>query len=457
MKLPHVILLTCDELQAFALGCYGNAFVQTPHIDHLASLGFLFHQGISNSPGCVAARSIMLTGQYTRTCTGTPLNEADVIPAMTRSRLLDPTLPEILRDAGYRTAIRGKWHIHPDPLLVGFDDAIYSAEAQRQYGQYYRRNHGEPYPVEQFALEYELEESLKFIEDCREEPFFLFHNISLPHMPIGPGNMPDEFVRMYRPEDVPLRKNVWLDREPHYGEYDYKVYSIWDYFWRIVILKEQEKPTDRLQEEWNIQKLTAYYYGAITCLDIVIGRLLHALERRGILDDTLIVFTSDHGDQMGSHGLLHKDQLYEESIRIPMIYCWRNGLKSGRSRYQLASLVDLMPTILDLCGIPCPASVQGQSMAPVLRREHALAERNVAFIETSRSIGIRTPDQLFGVEFDLADRCRVEGHYCRYDLIHDPCQMNNLAQGIRILDASNVLYAQLKDWDEETPWLKKSQ
>jgi arylsulfatase A-like enzyme len=208
-------------------------------------------------------------------------------PNKDRIRLLDPTLPEVLREAGYSTALIGKWHIGPRPELVGFEQAIYPRIPHRYFGQTYYQIGHDPfsYQVDEFGPDWEIGRVEEFLKSqkCGESlgsPFFLSYNISLPHMPIGPGNLPDRYASMYDRETVPIRQNAIIDGVPAYSDFWFKTYTIWDYFFRCRGTDQSDRPTDILPSGFDLRDLTAYYYGGVSCVDACVGRLLIRPGRR---------------------------------------------------------------------------------------------------------------------------------------------------------------------------------
>ncbi len=462
-KPPNVVLCLCDQLRAFTVGCYGNPVIHTPNIDRLAEGGVRFDLAVTNDPVCVPARSSLLTGQYARTCTGAVGNAADDFPAEERLRLRDTTLPECFKSLGYKAAVIGKWHIHPHPLLVGFDDALYPLINERLYGQTYFRNWGSGFVVNEFGPDFEIKAAQSFILEAMGEPFFLFYSITPPHMPMGPGNAPEKYMTMYDRTQVPLRGNVWKDGTMASDEFWFKVYTIWDYWARNWPERREDREGDKLADGFDLRDLTAYYYGMVTCVDDRVGKLMETLAANGLAENTLVVFVSDHGDNLGSHHLFNKDVLYEESIRIPMIFYYPDKLRPHVNRHNIAQIIDVVPTVLDLCQVDIPSSVQGRSLVTLLRGEQDALEDNVAFIETdTHQIGIRTPTHLYGMRPDEYKRTLpVDRLFSAdlwsdlfFDLEADPYQENNLAGSGEQLEVEQELRARLLSWNALTPWLE---
>ena len=166
------------------------------------------------------------------------------------------------------------------------------------------------------------------------------------------------------------------------------------------------------------------------------------------------MFVSDHGDNLGSHGRFNKNALIEESIRIPLIVHDPRNSYTVTDREHVANTIDVMPTLLDLVGIPVPEHVQGQSLAPIVRGESAAQRRNMAFIETGPMIGVRTVSHLYGMKYDEETHRPIQDDIWFYDLVDDPLEQNNLAGTGRQSETERTLRNALLEWDQNTRWLK---
>jgi arylsulfatase A-like enzyme len=469
-KKPNIVVCLCDQLRSFELGCYGNPVIQTPNIDKLAEGGCRFDVAVTNNPVCVPSRSSLLSGQYSRTCVGELWNDASDTPSVKRTRFPQQSLAEVLNEAGYRTALIGKWHIELDPFLMGFEYALYPVYVQygeRNYGWLYRENSRdrarfstegarELLPQDEFDPAFTSSRMREYIARHKSQPFFLYYNILQPHMPIGPGNMPDKYAKMYDRKDVPLRKNVYKDGVMAHDEYWFKVYTIWDYWGRHFLNQNANRKEDRLPQGFDLRDLTAYYYGAITCVDDLLGELMRTLEENGIADNTIVVLAADHGDMLGSHHLYNKGYLWEESIRVPLIFRYPRGVNPSVNRTQVASIIDVMPTVLDVCGLPVPKLVQGQSLLPLLRQERESLDKDFQMIETAGfHIGVRTPSHMYGMELDKVKPLNVaDDRLYFFDLTDDPFELNNLAGTEEQSHLAEELRQRLTRWNKSTPWLE---
>ncbi len=322
---PNIIFVTADQMRAQAQGYMGNQDVITPNLDQLASQGIVFSSAISTFPVCTPARAMWLTGRYP-TSTGVISNDI-------RLSAEETTIAEILKNNGYRTGYIGKWHLDgperqgftpPGPRRQGFDFWAAANICHRYFKAFYYLDKPEKIYIDGFQPDHETDLAIKFLEEHKDDRFFLNLHWSTPH---DPYQAPEEFLSMYDPEKIELRENV------------------------IHCVPENIHDATREQ--------IAAYYAAITNLDWNMGRLLKALEEFNLSENTILIFTSDHGDMLYSLGLQFKQWPYEESIRVPLIIRYPAKTKAGSVSDALIGTVDLMPTILSLCGVDIPANVEG--------------------------------------------------------------------------------------------------
>jgi len=455
-KRPNIILCICDQLRCFETGCYGNPVIWTPNVDRVAREGVRFEHAVTNYPVCMAARSVLLSGQYNRTCTGGVSNvnfptwkgdcSMPEYPFPGRPHLRDETLPEALRAVGYHTAVIGKWHIHSWPHDIGFEDFVIPRVHHCHSGQSFTRNGGPEFVPSEWSVDFEAAEVERFIEACRgsDAPFFLYYSISPPHCPVA--DAPKRYRTMYAPEDVPIRPNVDLTKPLGNEDYWFKVYR---YDFRHYNLRLPY--TEELPEGYDLRHLIAEYYGMTTWMDDAVGRMLAALDRSGLAEDTIVVFTSDHGDNLGSLGLVQKGGPNEESIRIPLLVRYPRGLTPRVVPQDVASLVDVAPTLLDLAGAETPHHMHGQSLVHALRGDRV--ERSHAVIETGNGAAVRSPTHLYFAPYRPDERVLTDAPTQLHDLAEDPYELTNLAGAGAQEATAQELGGLLAGWDRATPWM----
>ncbi|MFB6218628.1 MAG: sulfatase-like hydrolase/transferase, partial [Halobacteriaceae archaeon] len=300
------------------------------------------------------------------------------------------------REAGYRTGYVGKWHLDgkpkpgftpPGPRRQGFEfwEAFNRGHSHLD-GQPRFTDDGELYWEEGYQPELQTDLAIDFVtEHAGAEPFFCYLSWGPPH---GPFEAPEEYSAMYDPDDLDLRPNV-----------------------------------PEVEDHADLRYDLAEYYGLVTSLDDQLQRLLDTLDEQGVADDTLVVFTSDHGEMMGSLGHYRKGYPFEESIHVPQVWRYPEGLPAGEECSAFVNLVDLLPTLLPWAGAEVPASARGDDIRPVLRgetegRDAAYVEGELPFHDEWRAV--RTEEYMLAVD----DQLRVR-HL--YDMERDPYQMENLA------------------------------
>lgn len=432
---PNVVIVFPDQLRASEVGCYGHAVVRTPSIDRLAATGVRMEFAFSNFPVCSPARSILLSGRYARS-TGVLRNQ-DNEAGPGRPTNQTPTLAEVLAANGYDTVLIGKWHLAPTPQALGFRESLRPRMRHRYFKQTFFRNEGEPYIYDDYAPYHETEAAVEYIRGHKDRPFFLYLAYGPPHMPVS--EMPEQYRRMYDPAKVVIRDNTRVNGRLAYDENWFKIYM-----WDFQYYEHKDTFGQPLPAGMTLRELTALYDGQITAVDECIGRVLDAIRQAGIEDDTIVLLTSDHGDLLGSHGLFNKNTHHEESIHIPMIFRYPQRLKPAVVDAQIVSLVDVMPTLLDLCGLAAPDTVQGTSIAPVLLGRRKTVGENVALIETSSADGVRALRHVY-----FNDRKKGTEHL--FDVAADPFELKDLAKDPASREVLEALRARVKEWNVRCP------
>ena len=436
---PNVLLITADQLRADALGCYGNHLCRTPNLDAMAAGGALFANGFTPNPICVPARASITTGNYPHVCTGIKNNGG-------RIRDDQPKLPEHFGAYGYRSYACGKLHYVPyappgEPrLLHGFDEcdltesgryvwALDPRHAHRGLEDYiddlvdagwggYSRAHGAgnndvrpcpcPLPDELHVDHWVADRTIARLREHTashpDSPFLIWCSFPKPHSPYDP---PYDYVRLYDPREIPPpagTESLLTDRNP---------------------VMERTRYTHGLDSlsPAALRVIKAYYYALITHQDAQVGRVMEALVETGVAEDTIIVYTADHGDLMGDFGTFFKCSFLEGAVRVPFIVAGP-GVRPGR-REQLAGLQDILPTLAEMTGAGLDRDVQGMDLSGVLADPGAPG-RELFYAQCGDA-----PRQAAMV-------CDGRWKYCYaqegpteelYDLAADPTELVNLAAG----------------------------
>ena len=399
---PNIVIVLADQWNAQSLGYAGNADVKTPNLDKLAQRSVVFTTAVSVMPVCSPARASLLTGQYPLTH-GVFYNDRPL-----RNEAL--TLAEIYKDAGYATGYIGKWHINgqasyekqfaarkravPRDRRQGFD-YWKAREVTHDYNSsFYFDENDVRHEWPGYDAFPQTDSAISFIDRNKNNPFLLVLSWGPPHDPYQTA--PEAYRKMYDPASLQLRPNV----------------------------------PDSLQAK--ARKDLAGYYAHCTALDKSAGDLLNALKKAGIEENTILLFTSDHGDMLYSQGKVRKQKPWDESVLVPLLVHYPAGL--GNANRELAlpfSNVDILPTLLGISNMEIPASVEGTNYAAILAgrqkptgNEAALIQVPVPFHENNflnggkEYRGIRTKQYTY-----VRD---LKGPWLLYDNAKDPYQLKNL-------------------------------
>lgn len=372
MKKPNVVLFFTDQMRYDAVRCNGNHVIETPNIDWLASEGTVFERAYTPCPSCIPARACLLSGL-------TPWHTGILGMGKGQKPMgvnFKHTIPGELRKANYYSKGVGKMHFFPQRALNGFDSIsldesgrIEDKNFQSDYLRWFDQQKGidttadssgigwnswmaRPWPHNEnlHPTVWTTGEALRFLQTKDPSmPYFLKVSYSRPH---SPYDAPDYYFRMYQDESL---------QNPNIGE------------WAEVNNVEKDASFSdawrgkRLDKE--IKRAKMAYYGQITHIDNQIGRIITWLKKNEELDNTLFIFSSDHGDMLGDHYLWRKTYAYEGSARIPLIIklpkCMREN--TVKKCDKLVSLYDIMPTILDCCNLPIPIDIDGKSLLPLIK------------------------------------------------------------------------------------------
>ena len=418
----NLLFITTDQQRWDSLPCYGLDFMHTPGLDRLAREGMTFHNCITPSPVCVPARAAMLTGQYPATMgvlgNGQWIGETAV------------TWPALLGATGRRTAAIGKMHFHPWDAMMGFDERIIAEDKRHVYlpddHVHFLKAHGldrlhpttlpnyfETLGAPDNPREKHLhidafvgDQAAQWIGEKGQESFALWVSFPGPHDPYDP---PSEMAGRYydAPIPPPIGSPDELAHKPR-AQRDRGRGSLRNSMYRIDV----SQATPEHYRRWR-----AHYYANITLIDEGIGKIIDALESAGVLDETLIVFTSDHGDALGDHGLPYKGFFYDPMVHVPLLIRGP-GVPTGGRCSSLVSTQDLVPLFYHACGVEPPRTLEGEDVSRLLANPEDTI-REVAFSE----IGGRT----MAVTAQHKYVHYVDGSAELYDLSEDPHEVHNLA------------------------------
>ena len=428
-KKPNIVLYLADEFRGDFIGAAGaNSCVRTPNLDRIAQRGVIFTHAVTNQPLCSPSRACMLTGRYA-TETGVWKLEVDM-----RRDL--PTLATLLREQGYTANLIGKWHlakanvkagagfgwVEPD-LRGGFLDVWEGANVLERtthpyYGTIWDREGKEISFKDQYRVDFLTDRAVRFLEQPHEKPFLLYISQLEPHFQndlntvIGPKGMADKYQNPIVPGDLSSLPGVWQQQLPD-------------------------------------------YYAAIERIDQSVGRIVETLEKQNLLDDTIFLFTSDHGCHFGTRENNYKRTPHDSSIRIPMLLAGP-GVRANRRVGSIAGNINITPTLLDLCGLQAPASMKGRSMDSLINSlDGEAAWKNYELIQFSQTNNtgmgraVRTADWTYSIANPTggseAPFATSYTEYVMFNNAEDPCQLLNLAGRRQYKEKSEELRKLLKE------------
>jgi len=439
---PNILIIHADQHRMDCIGAYNNKNVKTPNIDKLAEEGVIYHNSYCPLPVCTPSRYSLLSGMYVHEHKG-----------WTNHSTLNPnieTFPEVLQSAGYKTKAIGKMHFAPTYLDVGFEEMILSEQDgpgrwdddyhrdlmkndlvdvidlidQRQE---YRKNAPDEYwesfgtittnlPDDFYSTNWIANHAVEALRKWDQSGNILMVGFIKPHHPFDP---PKKWAEMYDPDKLELlpgwtEKPISQDIRQNPG-----------YF----------SNTDL--HESILRKSMAYYYASITQIDYEVGRMIKILKDKGIYDNTIIIYTSDHGEHLGyHHQILKGGHLYESIMKVPLIIKYPSSQYAGTENRKLVSNIDLAPTILHMAGLEPPKSMSGYNLSnDSICREyifgHAwLGDQAMARSKRYKLIRKRNGESLF------------------FDLESDPLEMNNLYNDTNYQDEMRSHLQAIVSWQE---------
>jgi arylsulfatase A-like enzyme len=418
---PNVLFIFADDQRADTIAALGNPRIQTPNLDRLVKRGVAFNRaymmGGMQGATCVPSRAMLLSGRS--------LFHID------EKLLRDETWPAAFGRAGYATFMSGKWHNTPPSIPASFQRAqslftggmtnplkapLTNLEAGRMT---------KPVVSPQHACAAFAEATIAFLREEHSKPFFAYLAFDGPH---DPHIVPNDFPVRYDPEKIPLPANFLPQHPWNNGE--------------MAIRDEQLLPWPRPPAE--VRAMLADYYRYISYLDGLVGKVLDALDASPAGKNTFVVFAADSGVARGSHGLIGKQNVYEHSMRVPLIIAGP-GVPANQRTNALCYLFDVLPTLGARCGVPGPATSEGIDFSPVLRDPAQAARDKMMFAYRRGQRGLRD-DRWKLIRYPDVDRTQL------FDLQSDPDERTNLAgrpeQAARVTAMTATLAAEMKRFDD---------
>lgn len=430
-KRPNLLIIHTDEHHFGTLGCYGDKIVGTPHIDWLAKNGARCERFYATTPVCSPSRASFVSGRYPQN-TQVVTNDIAMDDAVV-------TFAEILRREGYATGYAGKWHLDGDgkpqwapKRHFGFEDNRFmfnrghwkkledTPEGPRVGG---RNQKGQPtYDVagadeKSFTTDWLANKTIDFIDQHKEGPFCYMVSIPDPH---GPNTVRAPYDTMYRDVEVPIPRTLTKteSQTPVWAQKDQKVTAK------------------------QLRKIQTNYYGMVKCIDDNVGRILETLRKKNLLDNTIVVFTADHGDLCGEHGRLNKGVPYEGSAKVPFLLYYPEKVKAGIVVEPVLSCVDFLPTILALMNVNTTGAEEGRNASVLFTDADSSNWNDIAFIRG-------TGDWLCAMNSRYKLVYSTKGDPWLFDLKKDPEELNNYFHDAHSQDVVKELAMALKQYAEK--------
>jgi arylsulfatase A-like enzyme len=463
-KRPNILWIMMDDGRADTLGCYGRSWARTPHMDALAATGVRFETAIVQNPVCVPSRRSMKSGHYPHTFGATAMGKpAAVEPAYLKRARDVPNLLNAWKEIGMAPVNIGKTHAYQrdwgyrQDVAPDFDvngrtrDEKLRARlkvAGSKYPAVVTKTHGwaiggtvplEPQEVTTGKLgDLALDRLRQLVE--KGEPFFLRVSFHAPHVPCL---VPESYLTDPGRIKLPVPTEEELKSKPRFEREQLRVYS---------------GGLDLSREQIGIARGT--YYGMVSLVDMQVGRLVDCLKKAGVLDNTIIAINSDQGWQLGEHGLWKKRVLYDDNVKSPLVLSCPAVLPRGKVIAEPVELIDFVPTLMDLSGLPVPDSISGRSLLPLVRGDitewreacfceidHSMSMYDELRERSGRRVLVRTKE--WKLDWFMDERV-ADKDGALYNLRNDPDEKVNLYGRPEYADVVEYLERLGYEWDRAT-------
>lgn len=430
---PNLVFIMADDHAAHAVSAYGSRINATPHIDRIAEAGMRFDAAFCTNAICTPSRAAILTGTYNHT------NGVTTLDTPMDNRLV--TYPKLMREAGYQTAVFGKWHLGHGPAYdpAGFDDWLV-LPGQGDYHDPEMLGPAGRVQLTGYATDLITDLCLEWLEQRDpDRPFALMCHHKAPHRPWEPDS---GHSGMYEEDEIPEPDSFWDD---HGGKSQAATAAAM----RMMDLDEVDLKmavpsglTEQEEIRWRYQRYIKEYLRVVASIDDNVGRLLDYLQAHDLWENTLVVYTSDQGFFLGDHGWFDKRFMYEESLGMPLLISWPAEIPAGAVCDDMVVNVDFAPTFLDVAGIAVPDHMQGTSFRPLFADRAPEAWQTSMYYrywmhrDAAHNVwahyGVRT--RRYKLIYFYNDPLGQPGahppadtpEWELYDLEHDPLEMNNL-------------------------------
>lgn len=425
---PNLLFLFADQLQAFTLGCGGHPIIKTPYIDALAADGVRFNTTYSTSPICTPFRGVLMSGQYP-TQSGCMFNNQGL-------RDDARSIADCLNEGGYTTSYVGKWHLGasgniaiPPELRYGFQRfAGYQCYNEFWDQVIFFDEDEQPIEFDEHRTDATATLTIQRLNELHDtgQPWAHFASFQNPHYPLQPS---PEFEAMYFNSPVLFRDNV-KPCNPFTPTHSPKS------------PRPPERDPNFQRYGRSLEAFHRMYYAMVTQLDFAIGRIIRHLKRLGQYDNTVIIVTSDHGEMMGSHGMMNKAVAFEESSRIPLIVRTPNGLRN-HLRDETINSIDFNPSMLDWLGLPAESHFSGRSFASLTQDATPEEEPRTIIVDYDKWVMVRRGPWKAVTDHETGELRAI------YDLSRDPYEMKNLAESQMRPAVTESLLKIVENWRSE--------
>lgn len=353
---PNIIYIMSDDHAAHALSCYGSKINQTPNLDRLAREGIRFDNAFVTNALCGPSRATLLTGKYSH------MNGFIDNKPSSKFDSSQQTFPKLLQAAGYQTAVIGKWHLGTDP--VGFDHWSI-LPGQGAYNNPAFITNGQKETNKGYVTDIITDKAIDYLKNRKaDKPFCLLYHHKAPHRPWVPD---EKHAKLYDDKEMPLPETFWDNYENRGTAAKTQDMSVAKTLTKTDLKVDPPAGLsgDKLTE-WKYQRYIKDYCRVVASMDENIGRLLDYLDKNGLADNTIVIYTADNGFFLGDHGWFDKRFMYEHSLRVPLLVRYPGKIKPGSVSKAIVGNMDHAETFLDYAGVPIPPDMQGRSYRPIL-------------------------------------------------------------------------------------------
>ncbi|MGC8830757.1 MAG: sulfatase family protein [Verrucomicrobiia bacterium] len=439
---PNILFIMADDHAAHAISAYGSKVNKTPNIDRLAKEGMRFDACFCVNSICTPSRASILTGKY---------SHKNGVPVFNTFDGSQPTVAKYLQAAGYYTGMIGKWHLGSEP--TGFDYWMVLPGQGAYYDPLFLTQQGRKV-INGYVTDIITDLAIDFLKNRpKDKPFFLMCHHKAPHRAWMPSekykvefskkvipepptlwddystradpikkceqkvfyNLTRRDLKLTPPKDLTKQEqNKWLNEEPTSVE--------------IEVSGEKKVLTGDELKKWKYQRYMQDYLACVQSVDDSVGAILDYLDKEGLADNTIVIYTSDQGFFLGDHGLYDKRFMYEESLRMPFILRWKNVVKPGTVEKSIILNIDFAPTFMDVAGVKIPSDIQGRSFFPLLKGEHPKDWRTGFYYRYYHDPGDHNTAAHYGIRtttHKLIYYWKLDQWEC-FDLQNDPLELKNI-------------------------------